>query len=113
MEGVSMTRDVFGSLEIRVGLIVEVEDFPQARKPAFRLTIDFGEFGVKRSSAQLTRTYTKEGLKGKRVLCVTNIAPLRVGPFVSEVLVPGIARADGVWVLVVPDGDIPLGTKLE
>lgn len=94
----------FEKLDIRVGRILEAEDFPEARKPAYRLRIDFGpEVGVKRSSAQITEHYTKEELCGRLMLGVVNFPPRRIGPFVSEVLTLGVPDEAGGVVLVAPD----------
>lgn len=108
------TYDDFTKLDIRVGTIVAVEDFPEARKPAYKLTIDFGgEIGQKRSSAQLVTHYTKEQLMGKKVLGVVNFPPRQIGPFVSEVLTLGVPDADHECVLIVPDKDAAIvGGKL-
>ena len=103
----------FERVDIRVGRIVRAEPFPEARKPAFRLQIDFGpEIGVKKSSAQLTARYRLEDLEGRRVLAVVNFPPRQIGPFMSEVLTLGVPDANGQVVLVVPDQDVPLGGKL-
>jgi len=103
----------FQKLEIRVGKIIEVNDFPEARKPAYKLTIDFGpEIGIKRSSAQITENYTKEGLLNSLVMCVTNFPPRQIGPFVSEVLTLGVPSENKTVVLIRPDGNIPLGGQL-
>jgi tRNA-binding protein len=103
----------FENVEIRVGRVVRAEDFPQARKPAYKLTIDFGaDVGVKRSSAQLTQRYRPESLEGRLVLAVINLPPRQIGPFVSEVLTLGLPDADGAVVLVVPDREVPVGRKL-
>lgn len=100
------THDDFEKLDIRVGTIVSVEEFPEARKPAYKLTIDFGgEIGTKRSSAQLVAHYKKEELVGKKVLGVVNFAPRQIGPFLSEVLTLGVPDAAGECVLIVPDKD--------
>ena len=94
----------FDKLDIRLGRIVEVADFPEARKPAYKLRIDFGdEIGVKRSSAQLVALYSKEELEGKLVLGVVNFPPRQIGPFISEVLTLGVPDAGGEVVLIVPD----------
>lgn len=108
------TIDDFLKLEIRVGVIVDVQDFPEARKPAFKLTIDFGDpVGKKRSSAQITHYYTKEDLLGKRVLAVVNFPPRQIGPFISEVLTLGVPDATGQIVLVTPEkSEAILGGKL-
>jgi len=103
----------FQKVELRVGTIIEVEDFPEARKPAYKLRVDFGgEIGVKRSSAQLTDLYTKEDLLGKQVLAVVNFPPKQIGPVMSECLVTGVHREDGAVVLVGPESDVPNGARL-
>lgn len=100
------TYEDFQALDIRVGKIVDVEDFPEARKPAFKLTIDFGpEIGTKRSSAQLVKHYKKEVLVGKKVLGVVNFPPRQIGPFLSEVLTLGVPDMDHECVLITPDKD--------
>lgn len=100
------TYDDFQNVDIRVGKIINVEDFPQARKPSYKLTIDFGpEIGTKHSSAQLVKYYKKEDLMGKKVLGVVNFPPRQIGPFVSEVLTLGVPDADHECVLIVPDKD--------
>ena len=94
----------FDKLDIRLGRIVEAADFPEARKPAYKLRIDFGdEIGVKKSSAQLVALYTKEELEGKLVLGVVNFPPRQIGPFISEVLTLGVPDAGGEVVLIAPD----------
>ena len=94
----------FDKLDIRLGRIVEAADFPEARKPAYKLKIDFGdEIGVKKSSAQLAALYTKEELVGKLVLGVVNFPPRQIGPFISEVLTLGVPDAEGEVVLIAPD----------
>ena len=103
----------FERVDIRVGVIMRAEPFPEARKPAYRLHIDFGpEIGLKKSSAQLTARYRLEDLAGRRVLAVVNFPPRQIGPFLSEVLTLGVPDADGNVVLVGPDRDVPLGGKL-
>jgi tRNA-binding protein len=103
----------FEKVELRVGTIIGVQDFPEARKPAYKLTVDFGEeIGVKKSSAQITDLYTKESLLGKQVLAVVNFPPKQVGPFISECLVTGVHREDGAVVLVSPDSKVPNGARL-
>jgi tRNA-binding protein len=100
-------------VDIRVGRIVSAEPFPQARKPAFRLTIDLGpEIGQKRSSAQITRNYTVEDLPGRLVMCVVNFPPRQIGPMMSEVLTLGVPDAEGEVMLLAPDRDVPLGGRL-
>lgn len=109
-----VTYDDFSKIDIRVGIIVGVEDFPEARKPAYKLTIDFGtEIGTKRSSAQLVKYYKKEDLVGKKVLGVVNFPPRQIGPFLSEVLTLGVPDGDHECILVVPDTtDAVVGGKL-
>lgn len=107
------TIDDFDRLDIRVGTITDVQPFPQARKPAYRLTIDFGpELGTKRSSAQITLHYRPEELLGKQVLAVVNFPPRQIGPFISEVLTLGVPDAGGAVVLLRPDQDVPLGGRM-
>lgn len=108
-----ITYDDFEKVDIRVGKIVQVDDFPEARKPAYKLTIDFGpEIGIKKSSAQITHHYTKENLLGKEVLAVVNFAPKQIGPFRSEALTLGLPDGEGNVVLIAPTKDVPLGGKL-
>lgn len=103
----------FQKVDIRVGTIIEVTDFPEARRPAFKVKVDFGpEIGVKKSSAQITDLYTKDDLLGKRVLAVVNFPPKQIGPFMSECLVTGFHREDGSVVLSTVDMDVPNGAKL-
>jgi tRNA-binding protein len=108
------TYDDFVKLDIRVGKIIAVDDFPEARKPAYKLTIDFGtEIGIKRSSAQLVKHYTKEALIGKLVMGVVNFPPRQIGPFLSEVLTLGVPDSDHECVLITPDtNDAIIGGKL-
>ena len=105
--------DDFDKMDVRVGRVIRAEEFPQARKPAYKLLIDFGpDIGTRRSSAQLTRRYRREELEGRLVLAVVNFPPRQIGPFVSEVLTLGVPDADGAVVLVVPDADVPVGGRL-
>lgn len=107
------TIEDFQKIDIRVGKIIKVEDFPEAKKPAYKLDIDFGsEIGIKRSSVQLPATYSKQELLGKQVLGVTNFPPRQIGPFVSEVLTLGVPDGNGNCFLITPDKESPLGGKL-
>jgi tRNA-binding protein len=102
----------FERVDMRVGRVLEVEAFPEARKPAYKLRIDFGPFGIRRSSAQLTVHYQPEQLRGRLVIAVTNFPPRQVGPLRSEVLVLGVPDADGAVVLLEPTQDVPLGGRV-
>ena len=103
----------FEKVDIRVGRIVAVDAFPEARKPAYKLTIDFGpETGVRKSSAQLTRRYRPEDLEGRLVMAVVNFPPRQIGPFTSEVLTLGVPDDEGAVVLIAPDRDVPLGARM-
>jgi tRNA-binding protein len=104
--------DDFAKVDMRVGRIVAVEDFPEARKPAWKLTIDFGEeIGVKRSSAQVTN-YSREELEGRLVVAVVNFPPRQIGPVRSEVLTVGASNEAGEVILLAPDSDVPLGARI-
>lgn len=108
-----ISYDDFAAVDIRVGRITRAEPFPEARKPAIKLWVDFGgEIGEKRSSAQITRHYTPEGLIGRQVLAVVNFPPRQIGKVMSEVLVLGLPDADGEVVLIAPDQDVPLGGRM-
>ena len=108
-----ITFDDFMAVDIRVGTVTAVEDFPQARKPAWKLTVDFGgEIGVKRSSAQITAHYRPEDMLGRQVLGVVNFPPRQIGPFMSEVLVLGLHDAENKVVLVGPERGVPNGARL-
>ncbi|HEX2508907.1 MAG TPA: tRNA-binding protein [Microvirga sp.] len=109
----TITFEDFLKVDIRVGRIIAAEAFPQARKPAFKLTIDFGpEIGIKRSSAQITVNHPLDLLVGSQVLAVVNFPPRQIGPFISEVLTLGVPDADGAVMLIRPDRDVPSGGRL-
>ncbi|MBT7007338.1 tRNA-binding protein [Candidatus Falkowbacteria bacterium] len=105
--------DDFEKVELIVGTIIEVNDFPEAKIPAYKIRVDFGsEIGVKISSARITELYSKEDLLNRKIIGVVNFPPKRIGPFVSEFLCSGFYREDGSVVLAVPDKDVPNGSKL-
>jgi tRNA-binding protein len=105
--------DDFSKVELRIGTIIKAEEFPEARKPAYKLQVDFGEkIGVKKSSAQITDLYTIEQLIGKQVVGVVNFPPRQIGPFMSECLVTGFYLDDNAVVLAVPDSPVDNGSKL-
>lgn len=107
------TFEDFEKLDIRVGKIIEVEDFPEARKPSYKLKIDFGsEIGIKKSCGQFVANYTKDELKDKMVACVVNFPPRQIGPAVSEVLTLGFPNEESNAVLISPDKEVVLGGKL-
>ncbi|MDV2080516.1 tRNA-binding protein [Marinobacter xestospongiae] len=117
-ESISSTNDLswdeFQRVELRAGTVIEVEDFPEARRPAYRLKIDFGaEIGVRKSSAQITDLYQKSDLLGRQVLAVVNFPPKQIGPMRSECLVTGVRRQDGAVVLASVDETVPNGNRLE
>lgn len=112
-----MTEEIsfedFAKVDIRVGRVVRAEPFPEARKPAIKVWVDFGpEIGERKSSAQLTRHYTPEALLGRRVVAVVNFPPRQIGKFMSEILVLGVPDGDGEVVLLAPDQDVPLGGRM-
>ena len=104
--------DYFEKVDIRAGRITRVEDFPKARKPAYKLWIDFGVLGVKKSSAQLTRLYRKDDLTGRLIIAVTNFPPRQIADFISEVLVLGVVLDNDEVVLIQPDSEVPLGKRV-
>ncbi|MBO2008050.1 tRNA-binding protein [Hymenobacter negativus] len=109
----TLTWTEFERVDLRMGTIVEARPFPEARRPAYQLLIDFGpEIGLKKSSAQITHHYTPEGLVGRQVLAVVNFPPKQIGKFRSEVLVTGLADADGHIVLAAVAGPVPNGSRL-
>ncbi len=110
------TIDDFEKLDIRLGKVVKIEDFPEARKPAYKLWIDFGQdLGIKRSSAQIVKNQTKEDLLNNNVVCVVNFPPRQVGPFISEVLTLGVSDGtsdDSNWIILRPFKDAPIGGRI-
>ncbi len=102
----------FEKIELRVGTITEVHEFPEARKPAYKIFVDFGTLGIKKSSAQVTVNYTKEELIGRQVLAVVNFPPKQIGKYLSEVLITGFEDAQGNIVLAQPQSPVPNGSKL-
>lgn len=109
----TITWQDFEKVELRAGTIIEVNDFPKAKKPAYQLKVDLGEeIGIKQSSAQLTKLYSKEELLGKQVLCVTNFPPRQIANFLSEILVTGYILEDGKVVLSSIERPVPNGTRL-
>lgn len=109
----TITYDDFQKVDIRVGMIVRAEPYPEARKPAIKLWVDFGpEIGEKKSSAQITRHYTPESLIGRQVIGVVNFPPRQIGKFVSEVLILGLPDADNEVVLLGPGQDVPVGGRM-
>jgi len=108
-----ITYDEFVNVDIRVGKVIEAQEFPEARNPAYKLVIDFGEnIGIKKTSVQITQNYSLDDLKDKLVAAVVNFPPKQIGPFMSEVLTLGFMDENNHVVLVSPDKDIPLGGKL-
>ena len=101
----------FKKVDIRTGKIINAEEFPNAKKPAYKLTIDFGEIGIKKSSAQITKLYKKEELVGKQIIGVVNFKPKQIADFISEVLVLGVETEKGV-VLLSPDSEVPIGKNI-
>jgi tRNA-binding protein len=108
----AISWDDFSRVDMRVGVVVDAQEFPEARRPAFKLWIDFGSLGVKRSSAQVTARYAARDLLGRRVIAVVNFPPKQIGPFVSEVLVLGAYDEAGDVILLRPDFDVSPGSKI-
>ena len=108
----TISWDDFEKIDIRVGTIIEVSDFPKARKPAYRMLIDFGELGIKRSSAQVTAMYTKENLLHKQVIAVVNFPPKQIADFISECLVLGVYTAEKEVILLQPERPVSNGWKI-
>ena len=103
----------FLKVDIRVGTVVDAQEFPEARQPAYKLWVDFGDvIGIKKSSAQITDHYTIEGLMGRKVAAVVNFPPRQIGPFMSEILVLGFPDTEGKIVLFAPDTEVPDGSRL-
>jgi tRNA-binding protein len=102
----------FEKVDIRVGTIIKAENFPEARKPAYKVWVDFGTLGVKKSSAQITKHYSLEELEGKQVVCIVNFAEKQIGPFVSQVLISGFADDNDDVVLTTVDKKVPNGAQL-
>lgn len=109
----TISFDDFLKVDIRVGKVIAAEAFPEARKPAYKMQIDFGpDIGIKKTSAQITKHYTPETLVGRRVMAVVNFPPRQIGPVMSEVLTLGVPDEDGEVVLLSPDLDVPIGGRL-
>jgi tRNA-binding protein len=109
---VSITWGDFERVDMRVGVVVDAQEFPEARRPAYKLWVDFGPLGVKCSSAQITRRYAPAELIGRRVVAVVNFPPKQIGPFVSEVLVLGAYDEAGDVILLAPDADVAPGSRI-
>lgn len=107
-----ITWNDFEKVELRIGTIIKVDDYLEAKKPAYKLLIDFGEYGTKKSSAQITKFYKKDDLLGKQVICVTNFPPKQIGSFISEVLTTGFVLDNGDVVLAIPERKVKNGLKL-
>ncbi len=109
----TISFDDFVKIDARAGTIIKVDDFPEARKPAWKITIDFGdEIGVKKSSAQITELYGKQDLMGRQVIAVVNFPPRQIGPFMSEVLTLGVSDENGHVSLLAPNHKVPNGSKM-
>ncbi|MEH2287457.1 tRNA-binding protein [Nostoc sp.] len=102
----------FEKIEIHVGKVIKVEEFPKAKKPAYKLWIDFGDLGIKKSSAQITKNYKQEELINRLILAVTNFSPRQIADFISEVLVLGVVLDNGEVVLIQPDRDVAVGKRI-
>ena len=107
-----ITYEDFEKVEIKVGKIIKVEEFPKARKPAYKLWLDFGELGMKKSSAGITKLYDKDELVGQMIIAVTNFPPRQVADFMAEVLVLGVVQDNNEVVLVKPERDVQLGQRI-
>ena len=107
-----VSYEQFEKIDIRVGRIIRADDFPKARKPAYRLLVDFGPLGIKRSSAQITALYRKEELVGKLIIAVVNFPPRQIADFISEVLILGVVLDSERVVLIEPDREVPLGKRI-
>jgi tRNA-binding protein len=107
-----LSWDEFARVDMRVGVVIDAQDFPEARRPAFKLWVDFGPLGIKRSSVQITERYAARDLIGRRVVGVVNFPPKQIGPFVSEVLVLGAYDDAGQVILLRPDFDAPPGSRI-
>ena len=106
------TIDEFEFLQLRAGTVVRVEDFPEARKPAYKIWVDFGDLGEKKTSARITELYSKEELLGRQIVGVTNLAPRQIGPFVSEFLLTGFYNSEKHVVIAIPERPVPNGAPL-
>jgi len=102
----------FEKIDIRVGKIIEVEDFPEARKPSYKIKVDFGELGVKVSSAQITKLYSKEDLLNRQIVAVVNFPSKRIAGFKSEILILGVMKEEGEVILLQPEREAPLGYRI-
>jgi len=107
-----VTFEDFQKIDIRVGRIIEVEDFPKARVPAFKMKVDFGELGIKKTSAQLTKLYSKSDLLHRKIIAVVNFPPKRIAGFKSEILILGVMKEEGEVILLQPDREAPIGYKI-
>jgi len=107
-----MNWSYFEKIDIRVGTIIKVEEFPEARKPAYKIWVDLGPLGIKKSSAQITKLYPRQSLKGKQVVCIVNFAEKQIGPFKSQVLITGFPDKNGNVILTTVDKKVPDGAKL-